>query len=104
MLAQYASLLEACLAETATPIDRSYLFAQLSAARDASAALLREELGAAASIINEEGRVVGWEQMPGSKGGAAQDLLVRLSNALLNARLENAPNADWRQCVNESWH
>ena len=65
MLADYASALEAGLAEMVAPLDRSYCFERLSAVVEVAAAIAEGQFGRAGSILNEESRVVGWQRMPG---------------------------------------
>lgn len=96
ILAEYDSALDAALAETAAPVERTYYYERLCAVRDIATAISDGQIGRAASIFNEETRIVGWEQMPGGKGAAAQELLNRCSKAVCEARFENAPDSSWQ--------
>ena len=93
LLDTYVVALNAAAEATTDPLERSDYAERLAAAHRMRAAVEANDLGQLAAELHEATRLAGWTHFPGEAGAAAHDGLLRLNDAVLQARLEGRPPA-----------
>jgi hypothetical protein len=93
LIEQYVSALKRALADVTSALDRSDYAEHLSAAGEMQEAIAKGDLARACSIASAEEHVIGWRQLSGQGGRAAQELFRRLVKAVLVERLRGAADA-----------
>ena len=95
LLETYASALRDGLSAVDEPTARSHYFERVAAAAEIRDALDQDDIGRAGGILNGERRAIGWGWFAGPSGDAAHEAFLELDAAVMEARLKDAPDADF---------
>ena len=95
LLETYASALRDALSAVDEPTARSHYFERVAAAAEIRDALDQDDIGRAGGILNGERRAIGWGWFAGPGGDAAHEAFLALDAAVMEARLKDAPDADF---------
>ena len=95
LLETYASALRDALSAVDEPTARSHYFERVAAAAEIRDALDQDDIGRAGGILNGERRAIGWGWFAGPGGDAAHEAFLELDAAVMEARLKDAPHADF---------